>query len=479
LTLTDLLKFTARKDASDLHLKPMRPPLLRIKGRLMPVNTEVLQPADLERMLLEILSPSQKQRLEQIQSVDIGFGLPGVAHFRANLYRERGALAAAFRRIPFHVRRAADLGLPDIIETFARFQSGLVLVTGPTGAGKSTTLAAIIQAVVDTRSVHVVTIEDPIEYLFPAGKAAVTQREIGTDTPSFPEALKNVMRQDPDVIMLGDMLDWGMISTAITAAETGHLVLSTLHTNSAGQSIDRIIDACPAGQQHQLRSQLALVLKAIVSMRLIEKSDGTGLTPVCEIMINSPKISRHIGAGETKEILPEIESSVGYYHMQSMNQSLLALLINGKITYRRAMELSADPEDLSLKLRKLFPQIEDSQRGGSMPSDNDFSAIVQLMDTKHLYEEQEERWKLRIAEKDSEIARYVEQLNQAQQHDEGRGQAITGLEEEIARLKAESERLQREYQAKISQLNERIKELNQRVLTAEQPKVAQGGFFKK
>ncbi len=479
MTLTDLLTFTAKRDASDLHLKPMRPPLLRIKGRLIPVNTEVLPPAELERMLLEILNPAQKQRFEQNQSVDIGYGLPGVARFRANLYMQRGSIAAAFRRIPFHIRRVAELGLPDIIETFARLPAGFVLITGPTGSGKSTTLAAIIQLVVDTRQVHILTIEDPIEYLFPAGKAAVSQREVGTDTPSFPEALKNLMRQDPDVIMVGEMREWQTMQTAVTAAETGHLVFSTLHTNSAGQSIDRMIDSCPAGQQQQLRSQLALVLKAIVSMKLIERSDGAGLTPVCEIMINSPKIAKHIELGETKEILPEIESSVAYYHMQSMNQSLMALLVNGKITYRRAMELSTDPEDLSLKLRRLFPQIEESQRGGSMPSDNDFSAIVQLMDTKHLYEEQEERWKLRIAEKDAEIARWAEQLNQARQDGEGRGQVIAGLEEEIARLKAENERAARDYQTKITQLNERIRELGQRVLTAEQPKVAQGGFFKK
>ena len=387
------------------------------------------------------------------------------------------ALAAAFRRISF-IRRTNDLGLPEIIETFARIPAGLVLITGPTGAGKSTTLAAIIQAVVDTRPVHVVTIEDPIEYLFPAGKAAVSQREVGTDTPSFPEALKNLMRQDPDVIMVGEMRDWQTIQTAVTAAETGHLVFSTLHTNSAGQSIDRIVDTCPPSQQQQLRSQLGLVLKAIVSMKLIEKSDGSGLTPVCEIMLNSPKIAKHIEFGETKEILPEIESSVSYYRMQSMNQSLLALLVNGKITYRRAMELSTDPEDLSLKLRKLFPQIEDSQRGGAMPSDNDFSAIVQLMDTKHLYEEQEEKWKLRIAEKDAEIAHYAEELIRAQHQGDGKGQAITELEEEIARLKADNERVGRDYQVKINQLNDRIKELNQRVLTAEGPRVAQGGFFK-
>jgi twitching motility protein PilT len=479
LTLIDLLKFMAQKEASDLHLKPMRPPLMRIKGRLISVNTEVLQPAELERMLFEILTPAQKHRLEQYQSVDVGYGLPGVARFRVNLYVQRGSLAAAFRRIPYQIRRSEDLGLPEVLESFARIQAGMVLVTGPTGSGKSTTLAAILQTVIDTRPVHIVTIEDPIEYLFSGGKAAVSQREVGTDTPSFPEALKNLMRQDPDVIMVGEMRDWPTIQTAVTAAETGHLVLSTLHTNSAGQSIDRIIDTCPPEQQQQLRSQLALVLKAIVSMKLIEKSDGSGLTPVCEIMINSPKIAKHIEAGETKEILPEIESSVSYYRMQSMNQSLLALLVNGKITYTRAIEISTDPEDLSLKIRKLFPQIEDGQRGGPMASDNDFSAIVQLMDVKHLYEEQEEKWRLRLAEKEAEIAGYAEQLNQANQHGEGRGQAIASLEEEINRLRAENERLQREHQARLLQLNERIKELNQLVLTAEQPRVAQGGFFKK
>jgi len=431
-------------------------------------------------MLLEILSPAQKLRLEQNQSVDIGYGLPGVARFRANFYIQRGSLAAAFRRIPYQIRRSAELGLPEIVETFARFPSGLVLLTGPTGSGKSTTLAAILQTVIETRAVSVVTIEDPIEYLFADNKAAVAQREVGTDTPSFPEALKNLMRQDPDVIMVGEMRDWPTIQTAITAAETGHLVLSTLHTNSAGQSIDRIIDTCPPGQQQQLRSQLALVLKAIVSMKLIEKSDGAGLTPVCEIMINSPKIAKHIENGETKEILPEIESSVSYYRMQSMNQSLLALLANGKITYSRAIELSTDPEDLSLKIRKLFPQIEDGQRGGAMASDNDFSAIVQLMDIKHLYEEQDEIWKLRLAEKEAEIAGYAEKLEQANQFGEDRGYAVASLEEEINGLRAENERLQREHQARLLQLNERIKELNQRVLTAEQPRVAQsGGFFKK
>jgi twitching motility protein PilT len=480
LTLTELLKFMAKKEASDLHLKPMRPPLLRIKGKLIPLNTEPLQPKDLEVMLQEILSPAQKAKFDQNQSADLGYGLPGVARFRANVFIQRGSMAAVFRRIPFKIPEIAELGLPEVLETFVHIPTGLVLITGPTGSGKSTTLASIIRSTIEKRAVHIVTIEDPIEYLFSDGKAAVSQREIGTDTPAFTEALRNMMRQDPDVIMVGEMRDWQTIQTVITAAETGHLVFSTLHTNSAGQSIDRIIDTCPPQQQQQLRAQLALVLRAIVSMRLIEKSDGSGMVPVCEIMVNSPKVAKHIEAGETKEILEEIESSVGYYRMQSMNQSLLALLVNGKITYRRAMELSTDPEDLSLKLRKLFPEIEEDERGGLMASDNDFSAITQLMDVKRLYEEQEEKWRIRLSEKDEEIARYAEELQTQRRNVEGRAQTISDLEEEIQRLKNENDRIGRDYQGKIGQLNERIKELNQRVMGSEgSGKVAQQGFFKK
>ena len=481
MTLHELLRFVASKEASDLHLKPMRPPLLRIKGRLVALDTEPLRPKELEEMLLEILTPAQKQRLEEKQAVDIGYGLPGVARFRGNFYIQRGSLAAAFRRVPFEIRGIEQLGLPDLFETFTHLPAGLVLITGPTGSGKSTALAALIKLLME-RAVHVITIEDPIEYLFTGGKAAVSQREVGTDTPSFPEALRNIVRQDPDVIMVGEMRDWETMQTVLTAAETGHLVFSTLHTNSAAQSLDRIMDSCPPGQQKQLRAQLALVLRAIVSLRLVDKSDGTGQTPACEILINSPRIARHIEVGDTKEILPEMESSVGYYRMQSMNQSLLALLVNGKITYARAMELTGDPEDLSLKLRKLFPQIEETERGGLMAADNDFSAIVHLMDVKHLYEEQEEKWRQRLTEKEQEIARYVAEAERHRLHGDSRGQAVADLEGEIDRLKAENERLRGEHQAKITQLNDRIKELNQRLMTAEQPKVAQtgsGGFFKK
>jgi twitching motility protein PilT len=471
----------AKKEASDLHLKPMRPPLLRIKGKLIPLNTEALAPKDLEEMLLEILTPAQREKLEKNQSVDLGYGLTGVARFRANVYVQRGSLAAAFRRIPFKLPSIDDLGLPEVLESFVHIPAGLVVITGPTGSGKSTTLAGIMRSVIEKRAVHIVTIEDPIEYLFADGKAAVSQREISTDTPTFQEALKNMMRQDPDVIMVGEMRDWPTMQTVITAAETGHLVFSTLHTNSAAQSIDRMIDSCPSNQQQQVRSQLGLVLRAIVSMKLIEKSDGSGMTPAVEIMINSPKIAKHIEAGETKEILEEIESSVGYYRMQTMNQSLIALLVNGRITYARAMELSTDPEDLSLKLRKLFPQIEESQRGGLMAADNDFSQITQLMDVKRLYEEQEEKWKLRLSEKESELQGLSSELREHRRSIERRNEFVSELEGEISRLKTENDRIQKENQQKIGQLNERIKELNQRVMLAEggSKAAANQGFFKR
>src|SRR5205823_9927102 len=270
------------------------------------------------------------------------------------------------RRIPIQVLSIDALELPIAVRAMTQMPDGLVLVTGPTGSGKSTTLAAMISEISDREPLHIVTIEDPIEFLFQDRVAAISQREVGTDTPNFKEALRNAMRQDPDVIMVGEMRDWQTMQTVLTAAETGHLVFSTLHTNSAGQSVDRVIDSCPSNQQRQIRSQLALVLRAIVSMRLIEKSDGSGLIPVVEILINSPKIARHIENGETKEIQEEMETSVAFFHMQTMNQSLIALLVNNRISYDRAMELSTDPEDLSLKLRKLFPQIEERRQGGAM-----------------------------------------------------------------------------------------------------------------
>jgi twitching motility protein PilT len=462
--LKELLMFMTKKGASDLHIKPMRPPLLRIQGRLIPVKSSPLKPDEVREMLCSVLTTKQKEIFDQHLSVDLGYGIPGVARFRANLFYQRGTIAGVFRRVPFEIQNVTELNLPDVIETFTDFPGGMVLVTGPTGSGKSTTLAALIQKLSRTRSCHIVTIEDPIEFLFADDKATISQREVGTDTPTFKDALRNCVRQDPDVIMVGEMRDLETMATAITAAETGHLVFSTLHTNNAAQTIDRIIDSYPVDQQHQVRSQLALVLRAIVSMQLINHADGTKRMPVCEIMVNSPKISKHIEAGEIKEITEEMEHSVSYYRMQTVNQSLIALLAHNTITYEQAVDASHEPEDLSLKLRKMFPSIEERFREGEMaPSPADFSEITGLLETKKLYEEAEEVHRSKLAERDeviSDLERELEQLRQ--QADQASG-GSEELRREAEQAKAEVARIREESQAKINALNERIRDLNEKL----------------
>jgi twitching motility protein PilT len=466
-TLNDLLVYMAKQQASDLHLKPMRPPLVRVQGKLIPVKTDPLKPADLEKMLLPLLSHAQREKFDATQSVDLGYGVPGVARFRANLYMQRGTVGAVFRRVPIQVQTIDGLELPVAVRELTQIPDGLVLVTGPTGSGKSTTLAAMIMEIAEHEPLHVVTIEDPIEFLFMDKVAAISQREVGTDTPTFREALRNAMRQDPDVIMVGEMRDVETIQTVLTAAETGHLVYSTLHTNNAAQTIDRIIDAFPPEQHKQIRGQLSLVLRGIISLKLIKTIEGKQ-TAAVEVLKNSPRIAKLIEEGLTKDIHEEIESSVGLYRMQSMNQSLIALLVHQKITYQDAMALASDPDDLSLKLRKLFPQIEERVRqGGDMaPSYSDFSQITELMDIKRLYEEQEVQWRQRMADRDEELEGLrhdVEFLRQQTVQTQG---GESQKDAEIARLRGDTERLRADAQAKITQLQERIRELNQKLMAA-------------
>ncbi|HEX8171183.1 MAG TPA: PilT/PilU family type 4a pilus ATPase [Thermoanaerobaculia bacterium] len=466
-SLNDLLVYMAKQQASDLHLKPMRPPLVRVQGKLIPVKTDPLKPADLEKMLLPILNRAQREKFDTQMSVDFGYGVPGVARFRANMYMQRGTVGAVFRRIPIQISTVDALELPTAVRDLTQIPDGLVLVTGPTGSGKSTTLAAMLLEIAEHEPLHVVTIEDPIEFLFQDRVAAISQREVGTDTPTFREALRNAMRQDPDVIMVGEMRDVETMQTVLTAAETGHLVFSTLHTNNAAQTIDRIIDAFPPEQHKQIRSQLSLVLRGIISLKLIKTRDGR-MTAAVEVLKNSPRVAKLIEEGLTKDIHEEIEGSVGLYRMQTMNQSLIALLVHQKISYQDAMALSSDPDDLSLKLRKLFPQIEERVRqGGDMaPSYSDFSQITELMDIKRLYEEQESQWRQRLSDKTEEIEglRHDTEYLRSQLAQQSGGQ--NQKDEEIARLRAETERLRADAQAKIAQLQERIKELNQKLMAA-------------
>jgi twitching motility protein PilT len=392
------------------------------------------------------------------------------------MYQQRGTIAAVFRRVPFEIKNVEELNLPDVIETFTDYPAGLVLVTGPTGSGKSTTLAALIRRISKARACHVVTIEDPIEFLFTDDKATISQREVGTDTPTFKEALRNTVRQDPDVVMVGEMRDLETMSTVMTAAETGHLVFSTLHTNSAAQTVDRIIDSFPSDQQEQVRGQLALVLRAIVSMQLVQTKNGDGRLPACEIMINSPKVTKHIENGEIKEITEEMQNSVSYYSMQTMNQSLIALLAHDMITYQQAIDASPDPDDLSLTLRKMFPNIEDRFRRGEMaPSPADFSQITELLETKKLYEETEDRHRLKLAEKDEQIQALENEIAELRNSLMENNDATEEWRRKLEGAQGEVNRVREESQQKINMLNERIRELNQKLQNGKQA----SGFFKR
>ncbi len=431
----------------------------------MPIDSDPLTPDHIRAMVDSVLTPVQKARLEERLSVDLGHGVRGLARFRGNVFLQRGTLTATFRRIPIEVQELSELNLPDVLTEFCDLPMGLILVTGPTGSGKSTTLAALINRIARRRSAHVITIEDPIEFLFLDDVASISQREVGTDTPSFAEALRNAMRQDPDVIMVGEMRDQETISTVITAAETGHLVFSTLHTNSATQSIDRILDSAPSSQQKQLRVQLEQVLKGVVSMKLVERRDGSGLVPALEIMRSTPRVSALIVKGDTSALQEEVENSVSYYRMQSMNQSLIALLVHGTITYAEAMRQSLDPEDLSLKLRKMFPSIEEHAEGEDMSSTADFSQILELQQFRKLYEEQEERHKIRSTEAEARVAQLQVSLQDRERQLQEVKQEHAEQASELDKARNEVQRVERDSQEKIEKLSDRIKELNQRLMS--------------
>jgi twitching motility protein PilT len=483
MTIDDLLRFMVKQEASDLHLKPMRPPLLRMHGKLLPLKTDPLQPELLKGMLQGLLTPKMKATLDERLAVDFGYSVSGVSRFRATVFFQRGTLSAVFRRVPFEFPSLEDWGLPEVLAEFAKLPQGLVLMTGPTGSGKSSTLAALMRMVINTRLVHVVTIEDPIEFLLRDNLGAVTQREVGTDTPGFADALRNALRQDPDVIMVGESRDLATVSTVLTAAETGHLVFSTVHTNSAAQTIDRIVDMFPAGSHRQIRQQLAGVLQGIVSMRLVERADGAGLIAAVEILRQSPRVQKLILEGNLESLEEEIENSVSYYRMQSMNQSLAALVLRGAITRAAALDASTRPGDLDLLLRKFLYAAE---HGGSQPGDamaeplSDYSKITELQEVKKLYDDLQERVAGDLAERDGEIRRLRDQLRAL---DAG----SSSVDEQIATFRAENERLvkqlntlRQEYDARIERLNARVKELSGNPHPqATGPADPKGGFFRR
>jgi twitching motility protein PilT len=356
MDLHGVLERMVQMGASDLHLRSGRPPLLRIRGNLEALDHPPLEAGAIEEAAQSIMNEAQKARFETRLSADLGMTLPGVARFRVNVFRQRGTTSIVFRNIPTRIPTIESLGLPQVIKTFCQRSQGLVLVTGPTGSGKSSTLATIIQNINETKNVHIITIEDPIEFLFTDVMATISQREIGVDTPSFPEALKNALRQDPNIILVGEMRDLETISTAITAAETGHLIFSTLHTNNASETVSRIVDVFPGAQQEQVRIQLSSNLLGVISQRLLPRIDNKGIIAAVEIMVNTPKIRTLIQENRIGEIMQEIESSVTYFRMQSLEQSMFALIANKMISMEAAETHCNRLGELKLLLNKFAIQ---------------------------------------------------------------------------------------------------------------------------
>src|SRR3712207_1664736 len=328
----DILSTVVERNASDLHVTPGVPPMLRIRGSLAPMDgLPRLTPTDTREIVYSILNNSQRQRLETDNQLDFSYSVPGKGRFRVNAYHQRGSVSAAFRLIPSKTVPIEQLGLPPVIRDFARKPRGLVLVTGPTGSGKSTTLASMINEINETRSEHILTIEDPIEFVHTHKKCIVNQRELGTDAQSFGLALKAALRQDPDVILVGEMRDMETIGTALTAAETGHLVFATLHTQDAPQTVDRVIDVFPSNQQGQVRMQLSVSLQGIVTQTLVPTADGQGRCVAAEILIPTPGVRNLIREHKTHQIYSLIQTGAAH-GMQTMDMSLASLVRQGQIT---------------------------------------------------------------------------------------------------------------------------------------------------
>lgn len=352
IQINDLLSIVLDRGASDLHITAGSHPVVRVHGSLVRLDQyPTLMPDQIRRMVYGILAQKQRERLEADLELDISYSLPGKARFRVNVYFQRDAIGAAFRMIPFEIKTLESLGLPTQVADLARLPRGLVLVTGPTGSGKSTTLASLVDIVNTERPCHIMTVEDPIEFLHRHKLAVVNQRELGQDTHSFGAALKHVLRQDPDVILVGEMRDLETISTALTAAETGHLVFATLHTQDAPQTMDRVIDVFPPHQQQQVRVQLASTIQGVVTQQLLPTADGLGRAAACEILVATPAVRNLIREAKIHQIYSAMQAG-GRFGMQTMDQGLANLVRTGKVTFEAAEEQCHAPDELRRLLGK-------------------------------------------------------------------------------------------------------------------------------
>ncbi len=346
VTLNALLKVMVEHGSSDLHITTNSPPQIRIDGVLQPLDFAEMTPTETKRLAYSILTDKQKQRLEEDLEIDLSFGIKGMARFRANIFHQRGAVAAAFRQIPYEIKGFRELGLPATVEKLCEKPRGLVLVTGPTGSGKSTTLAAMIDKINRERHEHIVTIEDPVEFLHVHKSCIVNQRELNADTWSFGNALRSALRQDPDVVLIGEMRDHETVEAALRIAETGHLTFATLHTNSASQTINRIIDVFPAHQQSQIRTQLSFVLEGILCQSLLPKASGQGRVMSMEILIPNSAIRNLIREDKIHQVYGMMQTGQSKYGMQTFNQSLAQLYFKRKINLKTAMARSSMPDEL-------------------------------------------------------------------------------------------------------------------------------------
>jgi twitching motility protein PilT len=345
-TLPELLKTTVEMNASDLHIATNTPPQVRVHGELARLPLPELTPAETKQLVYSVLTDSQKKRFEESMELDFSFGIKGLARFRCNVFSQRGAVGAVYRLIPETIRGFGELGLPAVLSTLSERPRGLVLVTGPTGSGKSTTLAAMIDKINAERHSHILTIEDPIEYIHQHKNCLVNQRELHSDTSSFTLALRAALREDPDIVLIGEMRDLETVEAALKIAETGHLTFGTLHTNSAAQTINRIIDVFPAGQQAQIRTQLSLVLEGIVCQALLPRADGKGRAVSLEIMVPTPAIRNLIRDDKIHQIYGAMQAGQEKLGMQTANQSLASLYMKRTITLKTAMESSSNPDEL-------------------------------------------------------------------------------------------------------------------------------------
>jgi twitching motility protein PilT len=352
MELNEILQVALRASASDIHLKAGLPPMFRVDGSLVPLkDARRLPPEEIARMAFGIMNEYQKEKFKQTNEVDLAYGVPGLGRFRVNIFQQRGTIGVVLRVIPFKIQSIEQLMLPKILEKTCGEQRGLILVTGTTGSGKSTTLAAMIDHINATETCHIMTIEDPIEFLIRDKRSIVNQREVGVDTMSFGQALKSALRQDPDVILVGEMRDLETIETALTAAETGHLVMSTLHTLDATETVNRIISAFPPYQQKQVRLQLGSVLKAVVSQRLVPRADGKGRVPAIEVLLATTRVRELIeDKDRTKEIPDAISQGHTTYGMQTFDQSLMFLLKSSLISYEEALRQATNPDDFALRV---------------------------------------------------------------------------------------------------------------------------------